>query len=365
MLPQVYESEPLHYAAYSPGVAGGYNAYLRTPPRVYDEALQSHSPFLGCFARAVNSLSAEVVYHVVCNMDYVHFPSFKLWVERFDGMSGAYIDRVDKTTAVGAGISYSTTYVSQGRNNELWGLYLGSWIQVLDPETWNWTGDSADRYNLTDFTPHIPGAPYAIDRVADRVVARALSNAVNVYRLSDGVQLATIPMPGNPRSIFLEDSNHAYIAFDYGVLVLLDYAGLRVLGIYRAHDAATTGVGENATWCWDPLARRILVCVATADAADGAATARILGFFPRPQPVAVTPPIPLGVPRAGRTIDVVARLYGDVGEGFAGAEMIVESMDSTATITGQKRITDRRGYVRAPVEFTATGSAVVAISTES
>lgn len=370
MLPEVYDSDPLYYDPYDSGrnlgIGGtGYNLWLREPPRVYDEALRTLSPFLGFYAFETNSVHAEIVYNLIASFDVVQWPGFKLWVERFDGRSGEYLDRIDKSTATGAGISYSSDYVTLGRSNDLWVRSSSGTMRLLDPQTLNAVGGTgAVSYNLlTHFEEPVYGK-FAVDRIADRLVAGTTRPVLLVFALASGAAVGEVPLPGNVRSVFLEDAGHAYVALDRGVLCLVDYVQLRVIAIYRVSDDETIGSDLEATWAWDPLNRRVLVAVATPDNADGSATTYIRGFFPRPLPVGLTVPVPLQVPRAGRTVEVATRAFGDVGEGLSGVSVAAELADVEASIPTAQRMTDARGYAVFRAVCTEPGEVDLALSTE-
>jgi hypothetical protein len=370
VLPEVYDSDPIYYDPYRAGrdlgIGGfGYNDYLREPPRVYDEALRTLSPFLGFYAFETKTVHAEIVYNLVASFDVVQWPGFALWVERFDGRTGEYLDRVNKATAAGNGISYSSDYVTLGRSNDLWVRSSSGTMRLLDPETLNAvSGAGAVSYSLlTHFDEPVYGR-FAVDRIADRLVAGTTRPVLLVFELASGAKVAEVPLPGNVRSVFLEDSGHAYVALDRGVLCLVDYLQLRTIAVYRVADDETIGSDLEAAWAWDPLNRRVLVAVATPDNADGSATTYIRGFFPRPQPVGLTVPVPLQVPRAGRTVEIATRAFGDVGEGLSGVSVAAELVDVEASIPTAQRMTDSRGYAVFRAVCTEAGEVDLALSTE-
>lgn len=358
MLPKVYESSPVAYRAYSANEQAVYNLYLREAPRIYDEAV---ARVLALWAIRERTLHSEVKVAALLSMDVVFWPGWQAVVVYWDGGSGDVIaDRkVLNTARSGSRLGLTTSSVAVGRLGELWFTWAGTEIRSFSLPEFEWTGVS---YRFDDFDPLIL-EPWAIDAVEDLLVCGGTGYDLNVYALSTGTQVRVIPLGSRVRDLFLEDTHRLYAVTRDGLLILVDYVRGEVLSVTRLQL-----IDEHATlkkkFAWEPFTRRILTLEPAADAEDGASTTKVRGYVMRPQPVGLTPPLPLRAPRQGRHVPAVSRLYGDAGEPIA-YRTVEAAIDGDASLLTTAVSTDARGYARLGVMCDDAGEATITVETET
>lgn len=350
MLTQTLASELLPYRddATEPPYSGfGYNTYLLDAPRHYREEIDW---IAGLFAARETTANSDYTLNAVVVLKTYEWPSWSIAHYRWDS-TGRYLDRTDRST-----LGVTLQAVKAGADDGLWAQYPSTTLYLLDPVTWGQAGTS---YEPALFGVTRIGA-FAVDRVRDLVVMHTSSepnDGVAVHRLSTGERLGGVQVAGAVADIFPEEGARAYAVATNGVLSVIDYStpsAPRVLSVLRQLPLTDS---RSRRLAWDRQYRRVLAIDATSEDADGASTTRISGYYPRPQPVALTQPIPLLAPRAGRTVTVLTRAYGDTGEPIAGQR--IDAPDATPTLASA----DGYGYARHRLVCTEAGTLDFEVST--
>lgn len=363
-LEHVYTSAPLEYTLWD-GVEPAlfYHPELVEPPRLYTESVQ----FLrGLWTRRKRTLEAEAVYSLLTAEDQIYFPGWGITEWQWDAQSGAFLGRIDRGLSGEGPIEITTRVVTSSPYGHLYKQSQSlDAISEIDPEsfevikliseggTLNWTYGAEESSTV---------GPFMIDPVADLAVLHTSLNSntgVSIHRLSTRETLTyNIRTAGMIQDIQAETPGTCFVVHTNGVVTVLDYAQGQVLGVIRASASASLW---DAKLAWDPVHRRVIVCEKTADAADGAATIHVEGYRPVPVPVALTPPIPLRAPRAGRTVPVLVRAYGDAGEGVGG--VVVQAAETgDGTLLAASAASDEHGYATFNEFCDAEGSTQVEAS---
>lgn len=325
-----------------------YAPDLITPPRVYGEELTGlgavwagHDPN----RYGPSSLS------VLASMRQDDYPGWDITRWKHDGQEGRALSR-----DVGVGDAVMATYARF----------------TVEPSgvVW-WFGDpyttravELDSATLAEAGAVIVGSDFgaltlpafAVDRAADRVFMRkdTSGNRVEVFRLSTKVKLVDLWAPGEVRSIVLTHDGFVYLVDVLEWICCYDYEG-RFRGALKATRAPAAPFG--VIYGWDHYFKRLLRVVGTASATDGASTVRPEGFFPEPEAWELTPPLPLKVPRKGRSIYSFAHIAGEGGEPLGGRRLTVTADGASSTVAA-----DANGDARAALTPDATGALLVEVT---
>jgi hypothetical protein len=260
-------------------------------------------------------------------------------IQSFDPVSGLYLGEAGDARAASF---YTTFYVFAERDGSIWFFtnFAGqAWAKyyLVEGDSKYWE-DTGQRLDFGAYTPGI-SHPVGVDS-ARRVLLSCTdvglpSGWLSVYDMDTSERVRLIHLGSHGRQILLEDDDRCFVICDGGMVLLVDYMHGRVLGIFRIayhEDQATS----QRSYAWDPFTRRILVIGLGAGQ-------HIRGYYPMPLGVGMTPPMPLDVPRAGRTIRVATRVYGDTGEGIAGRR-VTATATSTGRLRSPKAVTGATGY---------------------
>jgi len=232
-------------------------------------------------------------------------------------------------------------YVSQGRGLGLYWQYQSTAIHRTTPESWE---DFGQVWSYDDFDP-IVAAPWAIDDRAGRLL-HPNGNCIDVYDTTTETRpiprIASIDVGGQPLDLFLADEERAYVVLNWGLMVLIDFVNLQILGVYRIENVDYEAM--KTRWGYDHVFKRILRFDQTPDTEEGVSTCIVRGWFPQPLPVAISPSIPLAVPREGVKTPLLVNVYGDAGEPIAGATVEYYVVgDETDVVRPQSKMADANG----------------------
>lgn len=349
MLREVFSAaETLWYAM---GGSGPYNAYLHTPPRVYDEDIAS---VLAIWVDPAWSMYAESTIRVAVLTNQVAWPGWGAWVYSFESETGRCLGRAASPFAV------TDREVVRAADGTLFVRDYTDTIRTLNPLTlaregasWpaSWWGGAV---SVTAFMMD-PGRDLAVLRTSleanDQVAVRTISTGALVRRCF---------VAGQVFGIFPEDGSRCYVLAGNGVLTLLDFTTGEVLGVSREPIAPGALTFRAA---WDPLRRRLMTCDRTPDAQDGACTTRVRGYLPVPVPVGITTPVPLSAPRKGATVQILTRLYGDAGEPVGGGR-IRAALTGPATLFSQTAPVSGEGFATFLAACAEAGDVTCEVSAE-
>ena len=291
------------------------------------------------------------------------WPSWGFGFYRFDGKSGKLIKRFNRGGGLGTILAIDIAqssrsgvlYFRQQLQPTIAKVDLGATATALvgdEPEiddTWTLT----DFVNISRFGPYNEDGDrllefghagmFAIDDLTDIYIDGSF-RAFRVFEWSTGVHRYTIEFPDNIVDIALEDANHCYVLMGNQTLVLFDYMRGEVMGAVKIpsllHETNYWNNGDIRI-TWDATFRRLLVIEVAPNNPDGSSASYVRGFRQVPEATRVTTPIPLKVPRQGRTIPVLVQVVGDLNEGVGGYVLDVQVSGSGA-LAGIP-ISDHRG----------------------
>lgn len=338
MFTQLFETEPPTYFLPSErnGIPSGtglgslYNPYLVTPPRIYGESFISCR---GLFVKKERTPYSDFTIYVHGITDSIYWPSYGFVTWRFDGITGAYLDRREEM--IGGLYSYQIT---QTRDGALWQSSILGDIYEIDPLDFSaiaGTEQDPTHFGLSEL--NIP----LVDRPQDLIIVRASSvNGIAVYEFTSGALVRTIETSGQPAQIFPEDNHRCYVLCTNRMLNLVDYVAGEILSTLRSPQAIEN-TGQGYALAWDPYLRRILVWTQRDDDTDGACLSTLSGYYPIPLAVTLSAPVPIRAPRAGRTTPFLTRVVGDAGEAIPGVK--VTPTTGTSAIVGAPPFADRDG----------------------
>lgn len=200
-----------------------------------------------------------------------------------------------------------------------------------------------------------------IDRGADRLFVRwsnTLSNRrTHIYRISTHTYLGDIWTPNQTAGIVLTHDGFVYLHDVGDWICVYDYAGTFYSAFKNPRRETYLGAKGGIAYGWDRFHKRLLMVGMVADNADGSPRVRVKGYYPEPLAAGLTPPLPLQVPRAGRTIHFLTHLYGEGGEPLSSRRV-------TANIAGPG-ITDRNGDVELATTPAQAGTEAVTITADA
>jgi hypothetical protein len=177
-----------------------------------------------------------------------------------------------------------------------------------------------------------PGIEVPLVDRANNILIRAWGSGVNklrVYNFSSGAWIRDITLSGAPAQIMAESERHAYVYCTNNMFNLVDYVAGKVLSTFMAPLPATGSV----KYAWDKFHRRLLAFQMLAENADGSSQSTIKGWYPVPQAVSMTKPIPLVAPRINKKIPCMVRLIGDAGEPVSGVNVAASATGTGAIAT--------------------------------
>lgn len=261
---------------------------------------------------------------------------------RWSGLSGKFLGH---NANVPLGLSEVTVGAKGTARATIRWIVPSSAVYKFDPFDYSWTQVHAPGYY--EGSSYLSAVP-CVDEDADLALmihGNALHNdrEIGVYRESTGEFLYKIPVNGVAEAVFIADDRRAYSVAVDGTLTLFNFVTREVLGVLHI------GLSEYPrVWAWDRVAKRILCFERTPDIMPtGECTCRVSGYYPVALPHGMAGPIPLQVPRVGRRVQFVTKVYGAAGEGVPGA-VVNYSLQTPAgaTLSPAQHTTDLQGNSR-------------------
>lgn len=290
------------------GLASLYNGYLITPPRLYAEALDFP---LALFSKLEATPAGQSTITLLGVTRMIYYPGYALMRWRFDGTTGAFIDRAELAGDIQAG-SLTLQSIVQGFDGSLWASYVTGDIREFNPASYALMQTvSAARFGRSSTALPL------VDKARDLIVmpTEGALSGITVYKLSTGAVVRAIGTSGAALSLCAEDDKRLYVMDAAYALNLIDYTTGAIISSYRCPQPPAAAYVQTT---WDRSLRRLLTFAQVADAADGMGRSSVRGFYPVPLGTHLTAPIPLLPPRRGRQIPVLLRAVGDVGEPISG-----------------------------------------------
>jgi hypothetical protein len=347
MFEQIFESESPTYEL-APAAPGPYSAYLLVPPRIYGESITGCEAF---FTVKENTADSLFTINAYCVTDITTFPGYDFARFRFDGYTGAYLDRTN--VAVGSAFDHK---IYQSRDGSLWREDI--------------TGPVFEVDTLTFERPaHAPGpGQYGTtilladgDCALDLIVMHSGNEDSNQIGGLTYQRRAGAPDYASASfvEIMPEDARRCHVRRTNNMLNLVDGTGT----LLPARSAPAVEAGAvDVRYAGDRLLRRLLMFTQRADATDGACLSTATGFYPVPLGVGLTPPIPLRAPRAGRSTPFLCKVYGDAGEPIPGVKITATA--GSADIVGAPPFTDGDGEALVNLIPDAAGTDTLAVSVD-
>jgi hypothetical protein len=371
MLRQTFTSEPFTYRL--PGDIPvtffpftHYNDYLITPPRIYGEAYDGFG-VTGMFLQEETLVDGYEVVYLWLSNDQVHYPGNIYRLYRWNATTGAYLGGLDTGSTPSDGPYVQM--LAQSRDSTIWSLRTD--VQhirkvTVDPDTGITFGDTV--YDISGWSS-LSGTISAFSVDAEQnllLAALAVEDHFGVYDLTSGDLIRTIYVPGYVSQIMPEDTNRCYVAHARGDehrIGLVNYSAGELLSVFKIDDTFDPLTSQKVI-TWDRKYRRFLVWNDAPVTTEGQNTSVVKGYFPQPQPVGFTKPIPLRPPRKYRSTPILTRLYGDMGEPMPGARVTFSPDSGIGTVTGFPALTDADGESIGTVYGADAGSLTLTASTD-
>jgi hypothetical protein len=364
MLRQTFTSEPFLYRLPSdiPGYPSAiYHPELTVPPRIYGEEWDT-GPTALFVNEEVSVDGYEVIYLWLVN-NQQPWPSYNMRLHRWNATTGVYLGSLDA--------GFATPYLrnlSQSIDGTLWQLYdvTTLWKVQIDPVAGLSIGATPD-YDLS--TIGLTGLlAFSVDVEQNLLLGgRGFpQDSLFVYNLTTGATIRTIQLPGIITKIMPEDSNRCYVSCanlqNERRVCLVNYATGELQAVFKVQDTYNQ-FSIQQTITWDRKYRRFLVWNNAPLTTDGQNTSVVKGYFPQPQPVGLTAPIPLRPPRKYRSTPILTRVYGDIGESMPGARVTLTPGSGIATVSGFPGLTDSDGESVGTIYNADAGSLTLTAST--
>lgn len=330
------------------GLQSLYNPWLITPPREYAEAFGGVGPFV-LYSDRTETITGPTTIGLIAWTNRIYWPGWEIVHYKFDGVSGALLSR--SAVVWGAVEAAWTSGVQQGFDGRLWRSYLTDLHELSDDLGQTLRVIPASRFGRAATKLPVP------DVQNDIIVlpSEAVLTAIDVYRLSTGEHLRRIHTSDVPGAICPERRGRVFVLGKTRQLLnLINFETGEIMATWKCPSPVGA---QKMLLSWDVVYRRLLVFAWTPDAENGASTSRVIGYYPLPIATNLCTPIPLQVPRKGRTVPVLTRVVGDAGEPVA--SVVVTGAASGAAVMsgyGSQIVTDS-GYAVLPVECTDTGLA--------
>lgn len=172
-----------------------------------------------------------------------------------------------------------------------------------------------------------------------------------VFNWTTGQEMYRLHMATTVVQLALEDDSHVYALLTNRTVVLVDYIRGEILGAAKlpplvkgnpyGGDSGLDTIFDGIRMAWDHQHKRLLFVENSPDNPDGSSTVRVRGYRLVPEPVRITRPIPLKVPRQGRTVPVLVQCVDDMNQGVGG-HVVEAAVSGSGSLIGLP-ITDGRG----------------------
>lgn len=403
MLLKVYESAPLLYLPVGQELTPYIDKpELLEPPREYCEAMwwgdfDSMSGVKTIWTDSRNTLTGyERVYGIFCLYSAWHnFAGAELGVEAcWDAATGdlLWVDRETWTsyaldwalwrlymfqddqgyawsayrleTTQGADVvrhPFLTERISQGPAGQAGEISYMTYDRAIIGTEWL-TEDGSEPAVDFGIGLYIMGLHWGSDRAfAYQSVTSYLNGqpppyrfCLTVFSISTRRRLGYIPLRDEPYKILCVDSNTIYCINVKGDVEVIDVnlrenTGTLSFEMLSGSYLVQTGNPYNKLeYCYDKHYRRLMTFrVVPDDETTGECYSRLEAFKMLQVGTRLTPPLPLQVPRDGKTVKTVSQLYGDLGAGIPGAPVTFSGVgDGTGELTPATVATDSIGYAR-------------------
>ena len=401
MLYKTFESYPMVYQGI-PFNVDPSSSPLYAPPREYMEAMTA--PYQGGVVGAWTRQRAMVGYDVHQSTIYaicqVTSPdswdgTWRYVVGQWDGFTGDFLDYDRNTWSSLWGWLYGTNFIfiqdDVGRvwvwDYSMFGMsgYLKRTKVITDPVSSGFAGQAGmpdlsnfdvtiadgewknEDGSLSDVWPYGTFRPLAISWRDDWLLATPGDQSptggdlpdyakpyVVVYTLSTRRRRGFIRLRNTGIKGVSTSTGLVYIFGQGGSIEVLNISIMESLGILNYDLSSHLAVGTadaytgNFAPAYDEAYRRLLVFNVTPDdPVTGACTSMWTGYAPREASIGVTKPLPLAVPREGKTIPVLVKAYGSGGTGIGGEHIELSINEEGGVIYPTESSSDATGNIYA------------------
>jgi len=340
MLREIFRTVPIPYRTGSPP---SFN-YLPSQVPPYLESLQSiQGIHVGRNPETETGLDGATSIYLWAQLFTAEWPGVGHGYFRFDGKSGKFLRRVfGAFEGVASLIIMSRVmtsrkgapYTINAFQDTMYKITLGKSInepigeELEEPiETWGIVNEGSTTGGVLQGVVGYPCTRlgltlYGLTAFDDlqNIFINTQFKTLSVYEWLTGQLRYSITLPQGALATALEEDQHMYILLQDRTVLLFDYMRNEVLGASRIPPlpggSAITAIGIKIGY--DSVYKRMLVLEPTPNATTGACTTVIRGYRMVPEPVRLTRPIPLKVPRQRRIIPVLVQAVGDSNEGVGG-----------------------------------------------
>lgn len=187
-------------------------------------------------------------------------------------------------------------------------------------------------------------------------------NYVIIHSLSSKRRLGYIRVNGSPIGGIAVSNSTAYLFCSNGTFEVVNVPAMLSTGVlqYSSRNLASGASFSFGTAqfsaTYDPFRKRLLVFEIVPDElVTGRCLSRWEGFAPKQVPTGVTKPLPLTYPREGRQVKVLARAYGEMGQGVGGDSLSISVNEEAGAVSPTISAADESGFVRAVWNCTQSG----------
>jgi Hypothetical glycosyl hydrolase family 15 len=367
MLQQTFVTQPFKYRLPSeiPVTAWPLIFYfpaLTTPPRIYGEEWDG-----GPTAIFLNPEDLADGYQVIWlgfTQNMIRFPSWNYTWHRFNGSTGAYLGRVDAPI-----FEWLTSIFGQSRDGTLWKLKNGTKPFQAFPcavTATSVTPSSTASFDFSNFEGVIELNAFSIDAEQNLLLACInVDSSFKVWNLTTGALIRTIALPSFGTVVMPVDERQCYVMTETGIICLIDYQAGAVISTFAVQaNGSTSAFSTYKTITYDQTYRRFLSWNYTPVDGSGQNTSVIQGFYPVPIAVGMTKPIPLRAPRNYRSVPILNRIYGDMGEATGGGVVSLAVADPTlGSIVSFPALTDIDGESIGSLSCLAAGAPTITATT--
>jgi len=292
-----------------PGPTGGYNKYLITCPRHYQESMISQHGMNSFF---YDPGSDKFIYHTW--LYKTAWPGWDVKRYEFDAATGAQVGDTYGTDISIWGSVYSKNAISGSygkvyacRSSEYYIREVSA--DTLLPVTGGW---SVNPYTWTPKSIYF----YALVNRIDNYLVAATNWTLDCWRniSTTPERFAQLRLPNVLNSLCYESQKYCWAITQDGVILKADYQIPRWEMISTVQDPSDDAVGYLITY--DTKRKRVVVFRQRQDAADGACQHQLEFYYPMVAPAQLTQPVPVTSLRGGNRIILVSHLIGDAGEGL-------------------------------------------------
>ncbi len=283
------------------GLGGLYNAYLITPPRLYENRVFTIGNFF--YEPSNDRLVAYAFFEKIV------WPGWDALRSEWDPETGALV----KQTYCGYGPLYFSGRAGLGSYNKMFAA-VGNKINEVPWDTLVWVSPMWT-INPQTWTPPA-SILQAVVNLQDSLIAGVEDWFLKVWDISGTPALrSSLRLPNTLGSLAYESREICWVITKDGLILKANYKNNppRWEMLSSVQDPCPDALKYFIAW--DQKRGRLVVLRQRPDAEDGSCQCQFEFYRPLVKIVGLTDPVPVNRHRAGDLVEFVAHLYGDAGEG--------------------------------------------------